>query len=94
MKIKNILQGLSLTFIALFGGFIAIGVPFKLFTSFSEQGLKTFFFIEIALYIFIGGIFLFVYEYKKEEKAKQERRLIERQAKIDDVIENWYNLAA
>lgn len=94
MNIKNIIQGLSLTIISLAAGFVAVGLPFKLFSNLSGEGLKLFFLIEMTVYVILGGIFLVLLDRKKRRQIKEKQRLIERQKKIDDVIENWYNIAA
>ncbi len=94
VNIRKIIKGLSLSIISLIAGLIAIGLPFKLFTNLSDDALKTFFVIEMTVYIVVGTIFLIIADNQNKKKSKEKQRLIKRQEKINSVAKNQYDWAA
>lgn len=90
----NFVKGLLLSVLSLAAGFVAITLPFKLFSHLTGDALHLLFFIEIAIYLIVGSIFLIIAERKKQQKMKSKQRHIERSKKIKKVQEEWINLAA
>lgn len=91
---KNFVKGLILSVVSLVMGFVAIGVPFRIFDFLSEDGMRILFAVEIGIYLAIGGVFLIVQDNKKKQRARDIKRHEERQLKVKECVDNWYNIAA
>lgn len=94
MKTKELAKGLVLSVSALVVGFFAIAVPFRIFDTLSANGVRILFAVEIGVYVVISLIFLAVQDKKNKQKAKAQQRLAQRELKVRDVVDNWYNIAA
>lgn len=94
MNKKNFLKGILISISSLVVGYFAISIPFSLFTNFTKEGTRLFFIIELAVYLVVGSIFLVAKDKQEQREKAQEIRHQERLAKIQDVKENWYNIAA
>lgn len=94
MNKKDLLKGIIVSVATLVFGYIAIAIPFNIFDSLSKDGERIFFISELCLYILIGCIFLLFKEHKEKQARKEKERHERRIAKINDVKENWYNIAA
>lgn len=91
MKKKNtILKGLLLSVSALIIGFVAISLPFNLFSELSDAAMEIIFMTELIIYFFIGIIFLIVKDKKQQKKRKKVKRLAERQKRIKIVQDEWF----
>ena len=93
MNTKNLLKGIILTIVSLAGGFFALSVPFRIFSTLSGDEVRILFVTEIAVYFAVGMIFLVVKDNKEQKKRKQKQQLA-RQEKINRVRDEWYNIAA
>ena len=94
MNTKNLLKGIILTIVSLAGGFFALSVPFRIFSTLSGDGVRILFVTEIVVYFAVGMIFLVVKDNKEQKKRKQKQQQLARQEKIDRVRDEWYNIAA
>lgn len=94
MNTKNLLKGIILTIVSLAGGFIALSVPFRIFSTLSSDGVRIMFIVEIAVYFALGMIFLVIKDNKEQKKRKQKQQHLARQEKINRVVDEWYNIAA
>lgn len=94
MSKKNLLKGILISISSLTVGYFAISIPFNLFTNFTSQGTRLFFIIELVVYLIIGSIFLIAKEKQEQREKAQELRHQRRMKQIEDVKENWYNIAA
>ena len=94
MNIKKIFKGLVISFLSLGIGYIAIGVPFNLFTSLSPENVRLIFIVELAIYLVIGAVCIIFLD-RKEAKAKKEKaRKIQRLEKRKEAQEEYYSLVA
>ncbi len=91
---KKLLKGFVLSLTALAVGYIAISLPFSLFSTLSDRMMEIIFMAEIVIYLITGAIFLIASEKKKEERIKSEARHSARREKIARVQRDWYDLAA
>lgn len=94
MNIKNFGKAVMLSISAIIVGFIAIAVPFRIFDTLSSDGIRILFFVEMTIYIALGMIFLVIQERKNQERVRQAKRHEQRELKIKEVVDNWYNIAA
>lgn len=94
MKAKNILKGIIISAVSLAVGYFAIAIPFGIFSNFTSVGTRTFFIAELLVYFIVGGIFLIAKEKQEERDRKQQIRHERRAKQIEEVKENWYNIAA
>lgn len=94
MKISNIIKGFALSAFALGFGFLAIALPFRMFNILSGDGMRIMFIVELIVYMIVGMIFLAIQDKKNQQKAKANKRHEQRQIKVQDCIDNWYNIAA
>ena len=93
-NVNRVLKGLLMSVSALAVGFLAMSLPFQLFSELSDTAMEIVFIGEIMIYLTIGMIFLIVKEKKNRQREKQNERHLKRQEKIKKVQEDWYNLAA
>ncbi len=91
---KNFVKGLLLSIVSLAAGFVAIGVPFRIFDFLSADGMRILFAIEVGIYLGIGLIFLTIQDSKKKQRAKEIKKHEQRQLKVKECVDNWYNIAA
>ncbi len=94
MNKKDLLKGIIISIVTLIAGYGAMAIPFNLFLTFSKDGQRIFFLIELCVYLTIGSIFLLIQDKKEKQAKKQEARHKERAQKIKDVQQNWYDIAA
>lgn len=94
MKTKNFIKGLLLAITSLGAGFFAIAVPFRIFDNLNETGVRVLFGVEMCVYIIVSLIFLAIQDKKNRQKKREAKRHEERQLKVKDVVDNWYNIAA
>lgn len=91
---NNFAKGLLLSVVSLVVGFVAIGVPFKIFDFLSADGMRILFAVEVAIYLLIGAVFLTIQEKKKKQREQEMKRHEKRQLKVKECVDNWYNIAA
>ena len=91
---KKILKGSLMSLSALVIGFLALALPFHLFSELNENGMRIFFIAEILIYFFLGMLFLFSKQKKAEKRAKEKERIINRREKFNKAQEEYYSLAA
>lgn len=94
MNKKDLLKGIVISIITLGAGYAAMIIPFNLFLTVSKDGQRIFFIIELCVYLTVGTIFLLIQDKKEKQIQKEKARHKEREKKINDVKENWYNIAA
>lgn len=94
MNKKDLLKGIVISIITLGAGYAAMIIPFNLFLTVSKDGQRIFFLIELCVYLTVGTIFLLIQDKKEKQIQKEKARHKEREKKIKDVKENWYNIAA
>ena len=94
MKINNIIKSIALSIAALAVGFIAISLPFNLFSTLSSDAMHIIFISELILYFAIGMIFLVFKDKQKQEKVKMQKRHEQRSQKIEQVKREWIDIAA
>lgn len=94
MNKKDLLKGIVISIITLGAGYAAMIIPFNLFLTVSKDGQRIFFLIELCVYLTVGTIFLLIQDKKEKQIQKEKARHKEREKKIEDVKENWYNIAA
>ena len=95
MKRKNnLLKSALLTLVSLAVGFIAIALPFNLFSTLTSDAMHIIFINEIIIYFSVAMIFLAISDKKKQEKIKLEKRHEERKQKIERVKRDWIDIAA
>lgn len=94
MKKNDVLKGVAISAISLVIGFIAISVPFKLFSELSNTQMTILFSTELAVYTILGLIFLITKELQSQKKAKVKHRLEKREAQVKKLQSEWLDLAA
>lgn len=94
MKAKNVVKSILISILALGAGYFAISIPFDLFSNFTQEGTRLFFFIEVGIYLAVASIFLILKDKQEQREKKQEIRHQRRVKQIEEVKENWYNIAA
>ena len=91
---KKLVKAIVLSIAALGVGYMAISLPFHLFTTLSDGLMEVVFMAELIIYAIVGALFLIVSERKKKEKIKTAERHTARREKIARVQREWYDLAA
>lgn len=94
MNITKVIKGIALSIISLAVGFVAMVVPFRMLDMLSTRGMRILFIIETAVYFIAGIIVLLIQDKKIEQKEKSAQRHKEREIKIQNAQDNWYNIAA
>ena len=94
MKKNDVLKGVVISVISLVIGFIAISVPFKLFSELSNSQMTILFSTEIAVYTILGLIFLTAKDLQSQKKAKAKQRVEKRKAQVKKLQNEWLDLAA
>lgn len=94
MKTKELLKGIIISIAAIGVGYFAISVPFNIFDSFSKSGQRLFFITEIVIYLIVSFTYLIIKDKKQQQMKKEKARHQKRLEKIQDVQENWINIAA
>lgn len=83
--IKSIAKGILISVISLAVGFVAISLPFQLF-SLSDKMMQIVFIGELAIYAIVGGIFLVAKENSKAKaKQKNQQKAIRQERRIQQL---------
>ena len=94
MRRNNILKSIALSIAALAVGFFAISLPFNLFDMLTKDAMHIVFISEIVIYFAVAMVYLALVDKKKQEEIKEEKRLSERNRKIERVQREWIDIAA
>ena len=93
-KTANILKGLLISLASLTVAFLAIALPFRLFTVFDGAQLRTVFLCEVSVYFIVFMLFLVSKERKRIRKEKEQKRREARRLKFQQAQKEYYDLAA
>ena len=93
-KTKTIIKGILMSAITLGVGFLALALPFRMFTELSRSEMHILFIAELAVYFVMGIAFLIFRDKKETEKARNEERRLARREKFKKAQEEYYDLAA
>ena len=93
-KTKTIIKGILMSIATLITGFLALALPFRLFTSLSPRDMQVLFLAELVTYFITGMVFLIAKDKKLREKEKNEERRIARREKFEQAQKEYYDLAA
>ncbi len=91
---RNIIKGLVLSISAMIVGFLAIALPFRLFSSIEGTQLRALFLFEIIIYFILSMLFLISKERKRIKKEKEQKKRIIRREKFQQAQIEYYDLAA
>ena len=94
MNIKKIIKWLSISFVTLAVGYLAIAVPFNLVSSASSLSAGIIFAVELGIYLFVGAVFILALDRKEERAKKEKARQYKRTEKRKQAQEEYYSLAA
>ena len=93
-KTNRLIKGLMLALSTLSAGFVAIALPFRLFSTLGGNQVRWFFVLELALYFVITMVFIVAREKAKERKRKEAERRFQRRIKFETARKEYYDLAA
>ncbi|MBE6720470.1 MAG: hypothetical protein E7571_07445 [Ruminococcaceae bacterium] len=91
---KKFVKATLMSALSLIIGFLAISLPFNLFSTLSSVMIQRVFLGELVIYFVIAMLFLVFQQKKKERLIKSEQRHTARREKIARVQTEWYDLAA
>lgn len=93
-KTKAIIKGILMSVITIGVGFIALALPFRIFTSLPQEAMHVLFITELTIYVVTGMTFLFIKGKNEKEKERNEERRRARRAKFEQAQKEYYDLAA
>ena len=93
-KAKTVIKGILMSTVTLGVGFLALALPFRMFTGLSAEEMHILFVAELAVYFVTGIVYLIFQDRKQKEKEKNEERRIARRAKFQQAQKEYYDLAA
>jgi uncharacterized membrane protein len=94
MKTNKLIKAILLSISSLIIGFIAMALPFHIFDTLSSSAMEILFITELIIYLAIGLTFLAIKDIKAQKRAKEKARHTKREREIEQVIDEWINIAA
>ncbi len=93
-KTKKVLKGILMSALTIAAGFLALALPFKMFTGLSSRDMQILFIAELVVYFVLGMIYLIFKDRNEAEKVKNEERRTARREKFEQAQREYYDLAA